>query len=174
MPITTGSTKGRLFVLSLEAPELSQSPGLVECSHRSTSVPDLGGQLLGITWSMLYQGDAAAVNLGKGEVGSLCSDSILQMSLIQSRIPKGLRILHSSKMVLFAAPWSLILVHLCQTLLLLHPYLNQTLTLVPRAEVSSNHFHEAISFHSALMMPLSLSWLMLCPHCIWGESTEPQ
>ena len=76
-------------------------------------------------------------------------------------------------MVLFAAPCCLILIHLCQILLLLHSYLNQTLTLVPGAEVSSNHLHEAISFHSALMIPFSLSCLMLCPHCIWGESTEP-
>jgi len=62
MPISLqqlGAPKGRMFVLSLEAPEISQSPGLVECSHRSTSIPDLGGQLLGITWSVLYQGDAS-------------------------------------------------------------------------------------------------------------------
>ena len=53
---------------------------------------------------MLYQGAVTAVNLGNGEVGSLCSDSILQVSLMQRRIPEGLRILQSGKMVVFAAP----------------------------------------------------------------------
>lgn len=107
MPISLqqlGTPKGRKFVLSLEAPELSQSPGLVECSHRSTPIPDLGWQLLGIRWSTLYQGAVTAVNLGNGEVGSLCSDSILQVSLMQRRTPEGLRILQSGKMVVFAAP----------------------------------------------------------------------
>lgn len=174
MPVTSlqlGALRGRICVLSYRL--LGYQSLLGWWSAPIGQSQTRAGNCLGIMWAKLCWGDIAAVSLGEREVGSLCFDSILQVSLMQSQILRGHKILWSGQTALFIVPWSVTFVHLCQARLFLHSYLNPTIISVPRAKLSSNNLHEAIGDNSGSMIPLSLSSLMLGPPSIWGESREP-